>query len=226
MKIKKITSVILFLIIGLYFVFASESAISTIINSNIQNVRQVGYELCKIYIKKDKSYVETLLYYAWGIKPEENIAKNLMKDRYLLSEIFSGKGSDDPVVKELQEGCFDFLTEEFFLHTKEFLEMNLDENFLKKLNCWPAEKIEEKKSKEPEFDPYSLNIQACNMSQLSLLDDFGKLAEKNANATIFQYKLMKLLGLTDRIQEFKQKIEDLKREYGLIDVDDIEETEL
>lgn len=201
MNINKLTSIIVFSFIGFSFASANEDSISTIKNSNVENIRGLGYELCKLYTKHDhKSYLESLRDYVLGIQLEEKLARKLMKDHDLQEEIFSGKKSADPIINELKEGCFDFLDEELFLHAKDFLEIysNASDVF-NDLICLSEEHME------------NLHNQI----------------EKIQNASAFPYKLMTLLGLTDRIMELQQKAEDLQIQYGLIeDVDDDDEIEL
>lgn len=223
MNIKKLVSIIVFPIIGFSFVHASEDSISIIKNSNIENIRGVGYELCKIYTKHGKSNLEALWDYVWGIRPEEMVARSLMNHHDLIDEIFSGKESNDSIVKELQEGCFDFLMEDSLFHAKEFYEKYKNEGYQKNLRCWTADEAAAFESNELEGNFSSLDLKICNDTQLSLLKEVYNLAEKSRNATTFPYKLMKLLGLADRIKELRQKDEDLQMQYGLIievDTDD------
>lgn len=118
MKMKKIISVILFAFTGLSFVYANESVVSIIKESEVEDVRKVGYELCRFFTQKEKGYIHRIKDYLFGMEPEEELAlklKNLSlmnKDIDMIKTIFSGKASDNLMIRDLQKGCFDFLSEE------------------------------------------------------------------------------------------------------------------
>lgn len=118
-NIKKLTFVIMISFLGLSIACASESAISVLKNSQEINIRQTGYELGRLWAKKDKGYIRQAKDYLMGnaYELEENVAELLIEDQKMMNLIVSDdllfyrKTSDDPIVKELQLGFSDYLGE-------------------------------------------------------------------------------------------------------------------
>lgn len=205
---RKIKSIIIFFIAGLSFVNANENALSILENSKV-DTRRVGYELCKIYTQKNKSFFENWLY---RIKPEEEIARELKNDANLNSAIFSGHASDDPLIKDLQEGCFDFLLEEVedFLFNGHFLKILQERVDI--LSCQDPKELIIK------VEPIADDIELCNESQLELREKAG------LSSKVFYFKLLKLLGLSDRSEVLKQKTKEYYERHGFDFEDDDEDS--
>lgn len=217
MNTKKLISVILFSIMGLSVVCANESTVAIIKNSKTGNVRAIGSELCKIYTHESKGYLETLNDYIWGIKPEEAVAKELMKDADLLRVIFSGEASDDQIINELKEGCFDFLSEKILPQVNNYF-FTLVENE-DALDCNTPEVLEKLKSQG--FN--GSYFETCNETQILLHNQL----KKDIQPLQFQSKLIVLLGLSDRLESFNATIMYLGKKHGLfVSDEDDEEIEL
>ncbi|PWU04584.1 MAG: hypothetical protein C5B43_04365 [Verrucomicrobia bacterium] len=115
---KKLIFVIVFVFIS-SLIFGNEKSVLRIRDSGVENIRRVGYELCRLYTKNDKSYWEKFKDSLWDDE-EENLARKLAMDSELQNSIFCGKASEDWIIHKLQDGCFDFFIEDVESHFTEF----------------------------------------------------------------------------------------------------------
>lgn len=185
------------MLIGISFVCADESSISIIKNNEANNIRKIGYELCKIYTFKRKEFLEIFRDYIWGITPEEAAANELMKDANLLKDIFSGKISDNQTINELKEGCFDYMAERLLWHYFEL------KRTLNNIICHKNEDIE--KLKLMGYKLYDgVDSEAGNCVRI-----LGELRNEMQNVIMarLEGKLIRYLSLTDRLNEFQKFLE-------------------
>lgn len=206
MNTRKLIAAVMISILGHSFVCANESALSQIKNSKAKDVRKIGYELCKIYTQTNNGYVEILKNYFWGISAEAAIASDLRNDTDLMRTIFSGTVSEDFVVKELQEGCYDLLEEEFLPHVADMEQLLLKAHEAKVWDFGCDHLSVLKKFLTPEdFEIYDL-VKDCNETEQLLFDNF-KDQEKQFNMNTGNlFKLIKLLGLGERLNEYFERL--------------------
>jgi len=211
MQIKKIISLTLFSFIGVSFVCANENTLSTIKDTDASYKREIGYQFCELYAKKEKNQKGNSLS---NDLLQEQIVQQIMNDNELIQIIFSGKASDDVIIHALQEGCFDFLAEEILRLTLENVELysHLD-------RCHTPFDREKLKTAQPNFDFSEYDKKMCNEAQLAYRNNIEQTVEKFAEATQPLITLLDLLGLADRKIELEKK---LSRLFNVNDEVDIE----
>lgn len=201
MNTRKLIFLITFSFIGLSCICANENPISFIKNRNDINARSLGYHFCKLTVKEEKTFIEKLQdSLSLSTSEEQAIAKIIKSDERVMQLIFSGKASEDPFIREIQEGCFDFLSEEILPQLLEFTQLfsNVDK-------CHTLAEREEIERSNPDFDFSDYDKHMCNETQLLLRNNAKQIIEKYDDATRHPIKLMYSLGLTDRIAELEQK---------------------
>lgn len=214
MKIKKIISVIFFSIMGLSFVYANESIISIINDSKIEDVRKVGRELCPVFVHKEKGYMRQIQDFLFGMTPEEKVAISLYEiaktDAEVTNSIFSGKASDNKIIRELQEGCFDFLAEEALslVHGLNETITNFNETLLTlaTIHCIDPSSSKTIRNRDfirnSDFEDYKISLLPCTEKQL----DSHNILTETASIAMHYEKLIHLLGIEeDRIETLNKK---------------------
>lgn len=215
MKNKKIISVIFFSIMGLSFVYANESIISIINDSEIEDVRKVGRELCSFFVHKEKSYMRQIQDFMFGTTPEKKIAISLYevarKYPEVTSSIFSGQASDNKIMRDLQEGCFDFLTEEILSLAHGLNETITSHNetllSIATIHCIDPSSNKTIRNRDfirdSDFEDYKISLLPCTDKQLN---SHNTLTE-TASVGIHYGKLIELLEIEeDRIETLNKKL--------------------
>lgn len=182
-----------FIIKGISFVCGNESILETIKDSNVKNVRKVGYELCKNFINKDNSYFGNILKYIWDIELEEKISRDFLQDVNWQRTIFLGKASDNQIIKELQEGCFDYLEEEVLSDYTDFLKLYS--------RCIEIASSEKDLVVSEKYRRKFYNI----------LNGVKSRKEKKGEEILYAYEFLVGLGLEDRLSEFEEKTKKIEK---------------